>query len=118
MEIVWIFRLRDCVLQFHPIAYSSKYTQPVPSFSVGDSQKKDGMKTLKIDKMLTQISGHEFGADSGPGERSGGIQTGNLQEITARTLWDYSRGPKPENPGHKSTKMLDLPGFRAEIINY
>ena len=47
--------------------------------------------------MLTQIWGHDFGADSGPGERSGGIENGNLQEIVVRTLWDYSRGPKPEN---------------------
>ena len=54
--------------------------------------------------MLTQILGHDFGADSGPGERSGRIDTGNLQEIAARTLWDYSRGPKPENTGQNPKK--------------
>ena len=66
--------------------------------------------------MLTQMLEHYFGADSGPGERSGWIETGNLQEIAARTLWDYSRGPKPENTGQNSKIMLDFPGFRAEII--
>ncbi len=68
--------------------------------------------------MLTHILGHDFGADSGPGERSGWIDTGNLQEIAARTLWDYSRGPKPENIGQNSKEYTDLPGFRAEIITY
>ena len=31
---------------------------------------------------------------SGPCERSRGIETGNLQEIAVRALWDPTRGPK------------------------
>ena len=61
--------------------------------------------------MLTHILGHHFGADSGPGERSGWIDTGNLQEIAARTLWDYSRGPKPENMSQQKQKHVGFAGF-------
>ena len=46
----------------------------------------------------------------GPGERSGGIETGNLQEIPVRTLWDYSRGPKPENMD-QNPKNCGFSGF-------
>ena len=86
----------------------------MPPFSVRGSQENDFGRRAKIDKMLP---GKDTGPFWGPGERSGGIETGNLQEIAVRTLWDYSRGPKPENPGQKYKKN-DLPGFRAEIHTY
>ncbi len=32
-----------------------------------------------------------------------------------RTLWDYSRGPKPENPGQKSG-FAGFPGLNSNLI--
>ena len=69
----------------------------------------------KFDKLLPGKDTRPF---SEPGERSRGIETGNLQEIAVRTLWDHSQGPKPDNMAPKSKKMLDLPGFWAESITY
>ena len=69
----------------------------------------------KIDKMLPSEDTESFW---GPGERSGGIEAGNLQEIAVRTLWDHSRGPKPDFVGPNIQKIPDFPGYRAEIITY
>ena len=75
----------------------------------------DVRRRPKIDKLLPSKDTRPF---SEPGERSRGIETGNLQEIAVRTLWDHSRGPKPKNMAPKSQKVLDLPGFWAEITTY
>ena len=87
----------------------------MPPFPPRGPWEDDIGRRAKIDKMLPGKDTRPF---SGPGERSGGIETGNLQEIPVRTLWDHSRGPKPANFDKKNMKMLDLPGFRAEIITY
>ncbi len=71
----------------------------MPPFFLRGSQENDFARRAKLDKMLP---GKDTGPFWGPGERSGRIETGNLQEIAVRTLWDYSRGPKPENLGQKS----------------
>ena len=86
----------------------------MPPFSLRDPREDGIVRRAKIDKMLP---GKDTGPFWGPGERSGRIETGNLQEIAVRTLWDYSQGPNPENPGQKSKKNV-LSGFRAEIITY
>ena len=87
----------------------------MPPFSLRDPREDGIVRRAKIDNMLP---GKDTGQFWGPGERSGRIQTGNLQEIPVRTLWDYSQGPKPKNPGQKQTNMSDPPDFRTEIITY
>ena len=87
----------------------------MPPFPLRGPREDDIGGRPKIDKMLP---GKDTRLFSEPGERSGGIMTGNLQEIAVRTLWDHSRGPKPDFWDQKSTKMLDFQGFRAEIITY
>ena len=64
------------------------------------------MRGPKVDGIL---SGREPGPFSGPGERSQGIKTGDLQEMPVRTWWDPSRGPKPAKSG-KNLKIAGLPG--------
>ena len=63
-------------------------------FSLRGPWEDDVRRRPKIDKLLPGKDTRPF---SEPGERSRGIETGNLQEIAVRTLWDHSWGPKPEN---------------------
>ena len=86
----------------------------MPPFSLRGPWEDDVRRRPKIDKLLPGKDTRPF---SEPGERSRGIETGNLQEIAVRTLWDHSRGPKPENIAPKSEKM-DLLSFWAESITY
>jgi len=51
-------------------------------------------------KNWQNLVGEDTWPFSGPGERSRGIETGNLQEIAVRTWWDHSRGIKLANLGH------------------
>ncbi len=87
----------------------------MPPFSVRGSRENDIVRRAQIDKMLP---GKDTGPFWGPGERSGWMDPGNLQEIAARALWEYSWGPKPENMDQHLKEMSDLPGFRTEIITY
>ena len=69
----------------------------------GQDSLGDGIvRGEKIDKIL---SGEDTWPFSGPGERSRGIETGNLQEIAVRTWWDHSRGIKLTILGQKFPKL-------------
>ena len=88
----------------------------MPPFSLRDPREDGIVRRAKIDKMLP---GKDTGPFWGPGERSGRIETGNLQEIAVRTLWDYSRGPKPENTDQNPRKcrISRVSGPKLLLIN-
>ena len=56
-------------------------------------------------KNWQNLVGEDTWPFSGPGERSRGIETGNLQEIAVRTWWDHSRGIKLTILGQKFPKL-------------
>ena len=88
----------------------------MPPFPLRGPQEVDIGGRPKIDKMLP---GKDTGPFSEPGERSGGIETGNLQEIAVRTLRDYPRGPKRDFLGHKSKKyrISRVAGPKLLLVN-
>ena len=89
----------------------------MPPFPLRGPREDDIGGRPKIDKMLPgKAPGNDTGPFSEPGGRSGGIETGNLQEIAVRTLWDHSRDPKSKNTGPKSKKSRIPQVSGVEII--
>ena len=87
----------------------------MPPFSLRDPGEDGFMRRAKIDNMLP---GKDTGPFWGPGERSGWIDTRNLQENRGAHPVGLFPRSKTRKYGTTIQKMLDLPGFWAEIITY